>query len=314
LQWFEFQLGLSGHTTCHTAVGTACLLWRLGSKQLRATALLLLAEHSDVAWFLIAFSFWEAATSSLVALSTSFLIFELGFTAIQVVRFFVLVILVAAPSSVLSKRVVVRYGIRNTLLFALVYSFFVFGALALFCETQGQAIVFALLIGFQSGLLMPLQRFAFSAIIPGGRETELFGLFAFMGQVLGWLPPLVFIVVNQSRGSSLRLALIMPVAFYAIGLAVTVAKVDFARALAAAGSTLALRTGPAFSSPRISPRGYSGEGEDISLAPSSFSSSSSSSSSFPSISSNAVKTIELGPMRKKDRACNFKHQANSTGI
>ena len=36
--------------------------------------------------YLAAFALWEAASSSLVALSTSFLIFEFGFTSLDVVR------------------------------------------------------------------------------------------------------------------------------------------------------------------------------------------------------------------------------------
>jgi hypothetical protein len=140
-------------------------------------------------------------------------------------------------------------------------------------------------------VLVPVQRFAFSEIIPGGRETELFGLFAFAGQVsessvcsfvllffcsfvslirihsqtikekaflhlliilfmfyiflfptpkfhllshsppppqkvFGWLPPLIFIIVNQSSSSgSLRLALVMPVMFFAVGFGIVAAQV-----------------------------------------------------------------------------------------
>jgi hypothetical protein len=103
--------------------------------------------------YLFGFSFWEAATSSLVTLSTSFLIFELGFTSAQVaevvvivvvystssgffsltpsphllfffptkkvVQFFMISILVAVFAAGLSRRAVTRLGIRNTLLFAL---------------------------------------------------------------------------------------------------------------------------------------------------------------------------------------------------
>ncbi len=47
------------------------------------------------------------------------------------------------------------------------------------------------------GWLFPTQRTVYSMMIPAGQETELMGLYIFSGQVIVWVPPLVFSVLNQ---------------------------------------------------------------------------------------------------------------------
>ena len=74
----------------------------------------------------------------------------------------------------------------------------------------------------------------------------MFGLFAFAGQSLGWAPPLVFIILNQSSDGNLQLALITPVAFYLVGLFIVACLVDIAGAKQIVAHTLVRRTGPAF--------------------------------------------------------------------
>jgi len=53
-------------------------------------------------------------------------------------------------------------------------------------HTQPLALFFGALFGIQNGWISPLQRYAFATIIPGGQEAELFGVFAFAGQVGMW--------------------------------------------------------------------------------------------------------------------------------
>jgi len=62
---------------------------------------------------------------------------------------------------------------------------------------------FAVAWGFFMGWTYPSQRVLFVTLIPKGQETEFMGLFFFMGQILGWLPPLIFTALNE-RGVDMR--------------------------------------------------------------------------------------------------------------
>lgn len=59
--------------------------------------------------------------------------------------------------------------------------------------------------GFFMGWTYPAQRVLFVTLIPKGQEMELMGCFFFAGQILGWLPPLIFTILNQ-RGVSMQLS------------------------------------------------------------------------------------------------------------
>ena len=51
------------------------------------------------------------------------------------------------------------------------------------------------------GWAYPSQRVLFCTLIPKGQETECMGLFVFTGQILGWLPSLIFTIMNENNVS-----------------------------------------------------------------------------------------------------------------
>jgi MFS family permease len=57
--------------------------------------------------------------------------------------------------------------------------------------------------GFCMGWTYPSQRVLFVTLSPKGQEAEIMGCFFFIGQVLGWLPPLLFTVMNE-HGVNMR--------------------------------------------------------------------------------------------------------------
>ena len=65
-------------------------------------------------------------------------------------------------------------------------------------ERRGTALGFCAVWGFCLGWAYPSQRVLFCTLIPKGQETEMMGLFTFMGQILGWLPPLVVTLMNEN--------------------------------------------------------------------------------------------------------------------
>lgn len=62
---------------------------------------------------------------------------------------------------------------------------------------------FAALWGFPFGWLYASQRVLFVTMIPKGQTTEIMGLFTFFGQILGWLPPVIFTIMSE-QGVDIR--------------------------------------------------------------------------------------------------------------
>ena len=59
--------------------------------------------------------------------------------------------------------------------------------------------------GFHLGWYYPLEKLIYAVIIPQGQESELAGFFLYCTQILTFLPPLIFTVMNES-GVSLHWA------------------------------------------------------------------------------------------------------------
>jgi len=57
---------------------------------------------------------------------------------------------------------------------------------------------FACFWGICFGWVYPSQRVLFCTLIPKGQEFEYMGMFAFYGQILGWLIPTIFTILNEN--------------------------------------------------------------------------------------------------------------------
>lgn len=66
--------------------------------------------------------------------------------------------------------------------------------------------------GFSMGWMYPSQRVLICTLIPKGQETEMMGLFTFMGQIFGWLPPLIVTIMNEN-GVELRYGILVITGF-----------------------------------------------------------------------------------------------------
>ena len=72
---------------------------------------------------------------------------------------------------------------------------------------QYHAYVFAMIWGLAIGWAYPTEKALYVTIIPRGQEAELMGCYICACQMLSWLPPLVFSIMNES-GLSMRLGLL----------------------------------------------------------------------------------------------------------
>jgi MFS-type transporter involved in bile tolerance (Atg22 family) len=77
---------------------------------------------------------------------------------------------------------------------------------------------FGICWGFTLGWLYPMHlTFFFTTVTPTGQETELMSVYLFCGQVLSWLLPLLFTILNEA-GVSMSIGLASLNVFFAIRL------------------------------------------------------------------------------------------------
>jgi len=75
------------------------------------------------------------------------------------------------------------------------------------------------------------QRVLFCTLIPKGQETEMMGLFTFVGQILGWIPPLIVTFMNES-GVELRYGILVVTGFCFLAFICTLPMGDYEDAVA----------------------------------------------------------------------------------
>ncbi len=64
-------------------------------------------------------------------------------------------------------------------------------------------------------LLFPIERYLAITIIPKNKDAELMGAYLFFGQILAWLPPLVFTALNEAA-VSIRISMLSLLIFWFI--------------------------------------------------------------------------------------------------
>lgn len=53
------------------------------------------------------------------------------------------------------------------------------------------------------GWYYPTEALTFSSLTPKGQESELSGFFLYCGEIMSWLPPLIFTFINESESIAL---------------------------------------------------------------------------------------------------------------
>jgi MFS-type transporter involved in bile tolerance (Atg22 family) len=63
---------------------------------------------------------------------------------------------------------------------------------------QLETYILSLFFGIGGGWKWTVDRLLVSLIIPRGQDAELMGFFLFSGQILSWIPPLVYTAINEA--------------------------------------------------------------------------------------------------------------------
>jgi len=169
----------------------------------------IIQHHSAIKWLLVSVAFTEGATTTFSTVAITFMTQYLGFTARQNGIAILLLLVFGVPGTRLAAWFTKRFNPIRSLQTCLVLWVVNTTAAAIFLKEpnqEGLAYFFAMIWGLGIGWVYPSEKTLYVTIIPKGQEAELMGVYICACQVLSWLPPLVFSVMNE-MGVSMRISL-----------------------------------------------------------------------------------------------------------
>ena len=177
-------------------------LWTVGFYKVFHTFSRIKRELPALKWLMFAVMFGEAATNTLITISTTYMKTFLEMPANSIGLVMLAVLVMGGPGSKWGG--FLSYAIGPVYSAALCNAFLILiTTVAALTLTGPQHSHYMPLIGGLWGLglgwLLPMHSTAFMTIIPPrGQEAEHMGLYILSGQILSWLPPMVFTAMNEA--------------------------------------------------------------------------------------------------------------------
>ena len=207
---------------------------RSGFRQLASTLLEMRAFPLTL-WFLGAYLLYNDGVQTVIALSATYAVEELGLAQDVLTGAILMVQVVAIAGALGLGRLAGRYGAKRVVLGALVaWIGVLFAAYFLQAGAVGQFYALAAVIGLVQGGTQALSRSLFSQLIPAGKEAEYYGFYEISDRGTSWLGPLAFGLTYQLT-DSYRLAILSLVVFFVAGF-IALALLPMRRAVIAAGN------------------------------------------------------------------------------
>jgi len=211
-------------------------VWTCGFAKVWDTWNRIRRHYRSLKWFMLSILLAEAGQSALITVATTFMTQVLQMSANEIGLTFLLVLLAGIPGSYLGAWLAVRFG--NPLTSAKLCDLFVtlvttVAAVSLTRPEQKHWIyVLGPLWGIGLGWLPPIHTSIFMSIIPKGQQAELMGMYLLCGQLLAWLPPLLFTMLNE-MGVDMAWGMSSLNLFFGGGLVFLFAMGDYQHAVAA---------------------------------------------------------------------------------
>ena len=175
-----------------------------------------LAER-ELCRFLLAFFFYIDGVLTVIWFASVFAATTLGFEAQELILLFIIVQLAALTGAFALARPTDRWGAKKVInLTLLLWTGVVVGAY--FVQTKPVFFVLAVAAGFGLGSVQAASRSLMTALIPPGKEAEMFGFYALCGKSSSILGPVVFGQVSLAFGGNQRVAVLALGAFFLTGL------------------------------------------------------------------------------------------------
>jgi UMF1 family MFS transporter len=172
--------------------------------------------HEQLRRYLIAFFFYIDGVLTVIWFAAIFASVTLEFTQAEVIVLFLIVQISALLGSLAMAKPTDVIGPKRVILAMLVLWSGV-AVSAYFITSKTVFFGVAVLAGTGLGSIQSASRSFMSALIPEGKEAEMFGFYSFCGKTSSIMGPLVFALVSRSTGGNQRLAVVAIAAFFVIG-------------------------------------------------------------------------------------------------
>jgi MFS transporter, UMF1 family len=187
-----------------------------GFVQVRKTAKKIWKDYRALKWFLISL-LWspEAGAGVVLSIAVTYLTVVVKFTGQDLAKGTLVLMAATIIGSIFAKVACRLLNPLNSYRLGLTFLGVTFGISPFTLtgpERRRAVFGFGAAWGFALGWSYPSQRVLFCTLIPKGQETEMMGLFTFMGQIIGWLPPLIVTIMNE-KGMNLKWSLAVPCLF-----------------------------------------------------------------------------------------------------
>ncbi|KAL7470861.1 hypothetical protein ACHAXS_011143 [Conticribra weissflogii] len=177
-------------------------IFTTGFKQIYVTTQTVFRQYKALKWFMIALLFSpEAGAGTVLAIAVTFLTSYVKMEVNEIATVSLVMLFANIPGALISKLMCRKVNPLNSfrmaeVLFATTNA--LIAATVTGPERKKLVYFYSALVGVAFGWMFPSQRTLAVAIIPKGQETEIMGLISFFGQVVGWLPAMVFTAMNEA--------------------------------------------------------------------------------------------------------------------
>jgi len=174
-------------------------------------------RHRELRRFLLAFFVYIDGVNTTTYFAAIFASKTLGFSDTELVYLFLVVQLSALAGAFALARPTDLWGPKRVITLTLVLWIGIVIA-AFFVQSKTVFFGVAVLAGTGLGSVQAASRALMAALIPPGKEAEMFGFYAFCGKSSSVVGPTVFGLVSYAFGGNQRVAILSVALFFTVGL------------------------------------------------------------------------------------------------
>ncbi len=174
-------------------------------------------QHRELRRFLLAFFFYIDGVLTVIVFASLFAAETLGFARQELICLFLVVQVSALLGAFALAKPTDIWGPKRVITLTLVLWTSIVIA-AYFIESKTAFFMMAVVAGTGLGVVQAASRSMMAALIPKGKEAEMFGFYAFCGKSSSVLGPFVFGQISIALGGNQRVAVLAIGAFFLVGL------------------------------------------------------------------------------------------------
>jgi MFS-type transporter involved in bile tolerance (Atg22 family) len=186
-----------------------CISLTSGMHSLKRTIFEVFKQRPEVRYFLFFRTFAQPAVYALTATVLSYLNERINLSSRDLGITVMIVLVLTIPGNWLAHFSMNKYDPLSSLrICILIWSVFplIFALAITHPNHQARLFALATIWGLLTGWKEPVDKTILCACVPSGIEAEMMGLYVFASQILSWVPPLVFTLMNEN-GISMKYGL-----------------------------------------------------------------------------------------------------------